>query len=113
MTTETRNTRPEDEGWEEIGGQLWQWSDEVGETLEGILKAKGTVEVTNPQGGQNVIGQYFIDRDGDPIILNGGANLDGKLATVDVGSRVRITFLGTVTTAARRTVNTFRVQVRK
>lgn len=113
MTDERNTNVAQDEAdWEEIGGQLWQW-ESPNQILEGILKAKGTVEVTNPQGGQNVIGQYFIDADGDPIILNGGANIDGKLAVVEIGSRVRITFLGTVKTNANRTVNTFKVQVRK
>lgn len=100
----------EDIGWDEIGGDLFRF-ETAGDRIEGVLAAKGLVTVANPQGGENVIGQYFIRNAEGPWIVNGGANLDGKLAQVQDGANVRITYLGTVLTAARRTVKTFKVQV--
>lgn len=83
--------------------------DEIDKAIEGFLIAKGSQTMRN-----GIVGKYEIERpDGAGIVSFHGTNdLDDKLARLDVGDYVRITYTGDTKTAAGQMMKQFRVQRR-
>jgi hypothetical protein len=85
--------------------------DQEGKSLEGTLLAKDTMTF-HRAGIATDEGKYTIQNDaGERISFLGGTELDQTLATVDVGSYIRVTYTGERKASSGMMVKQFAVEL--
>lgn len=91
--------------YEEIeGGNVWQFEKE-GDNIEG--------EFTDIVAGQYGNNYVVKDEKGDKFTIFGGSVINTKMANVEKGKKIRVTYLGEVKSQSGRTYKDFKVEVEK
>ncbi len=85
---------------------LIKWEEE-GQTIEGTLKGKGSIEFE-----ENTVGQYSIEADNGVLYgVLGGKIIDEAMKDVEVGAYIRIIFLKEDKTRAGQPIRLFDVLI--
>lgn len=91
--------------YEEIeGGNVWQFENE-GDSIEGEL-----IDIVAGQYGNNYI---IKDDKGDKYTIFGGSVINTKMANIEKGKKIKVTFLKEVKSSSGRTYKDFKVEVEK
>jgi hypothetical protein len=85
--------------------------EKIGDVLEGTLVSKDSQGFTRA-GQTNDVGKYVLENEaGERISFLGGTVIDQTLSDVNVGSYVRLTFLGTKPTTQGQNLKDFTIEL--
>lgn len=93
----------EEEKWTTIDPQVWEYKKE-NDSIEGVLVNK------RQNIGKNNSNAYDIDDQKNVVMVWGSTILDKRMAFVNVGDRVRITYKGKESTKAGNDIKIFKVE---
>lgn len=105
--SEAWQKQDEDEGWEEIESDFVTFTD-IGDSVAGRLIDKSTQEMRN-----GTVGRYQVEiADGTNKTFLGGTDLDAKLKLIEVGTQIKVRFIGTQSTNSGQQMKRFQVLTR-
>ena len=97
--------------WEEpeTGGEFIRF-EAPNQSVDGTLLSKTTVTMANAEVGKYVLSTGNPDPEKDKVSFLGSVILDQFFEPIEVGTKVRVTYLGTEKTNQGRNVKQFSVQ---
>lgn len=92
--------------FEEINPNVWK-HEKVGDSVEGVLLEK------RKEVGANNSNAYYLEKDGNKVMVWGTTIIDQRMAYVKVGEYIRITFTEATVNAKKQPLNIFKVEKAK
>lgn len=92
------------EEWKSTEPEVWR-PEEKGEQIIGVFVEK------KPKEESGVSARYFVDNEKGRFLVWGCAVIDDRMQCVNVGDKVRITYLGKTRNKRDQEVNLFEVEI--
>ena len=101
-----KEDKEKEDKWKEVSIDFHQFTQD-GDELIGELVDKDSLTIRDAE-----VGKYtLLLADGKKVAFLGGIQLDPLMADIDVGTKVRLSYLGRVPTSSGMKVKTFKVFV--